>query len=591
MRRVLPILIAVVFGVIAPNAMGEIRATAQVDKQQVAVGEPITYEIRVDGVRNAEVPELAEITGARTAYIGGSDQSVSSVMIINGQRQETRRESFVMQWRVTPTREGTLRIPVQDVVAGGQALKTRAVIVRVGAAQQTGDMTLSVRAGKNKVYVGEAVEVVILWRCMLSPRTAEFALLGDAGGALRWFDAPTSRNGERVELDLLGERVEAAQRVVRVGDGQVVEFEIRRFVVPTRSGEVVIGPLSVRSDLVVRRSRGFLDRDQTRKAGAVSEAVTLDVRALPGAGRPSGPGTVLVGKYEVSARASQTRVRMGDPLTLTVRVKGAMAGRVGTFALGDFEGFDGGFRVSDEVERRELDDGSLELVYTLRVTSGDVTEIPAVELVCFDTQTERYRVVRSEAIRLDVEETRVVTAADGFGGVQATSGSEIEDAGGGLMHNYAVDEVVRDTGFGLGDVVRSPVWLGAAGAPPAVFAGALLLVGARRVREKRGEKKANGKRAMGDARRAIARADDAEGIAAGVRGYMRDRFGVGGEATADAIERAVGGEAGGGLIGVLGRCDAARFGGGEASDIAQLKTEAVGALETIERSHKLGGRA
>jgi hypothetical protein len=230
-------------------------------------------------------------------------------------------------------------------------------------------------------------------------------------------------------------------------------------------------------------------------------------------------------------------------------------------------------------------------VYTLRVTDGDVTEIPVVELACFDTVKERYRVVRSKAIRLDVEATRVVTAADGFGGGQTETGSEIEDAGGGILANYSGDVLLRPMGFSAKESARSVVWIGAAAASPAAFCGALLLGGARRARERRGSKRANGKRAMGGARRAIGEARDAEAIAAGVRAYMRDRFEMGGEVTADAIERAVGGGAGGALVEVLDQCDAARFGGASESDIGRLRGQAVDALETIEQAHKLGGES
>ncbi len=597
MRRLIGfILCAVVFVCsAAPGANAQdakVSATARVDTARTVVGDAITYEIKVEGARSADTPVLGEISGANVSYIGGSDSSVSSVMIINGRRSETRRESYVMQWRITPTREGTLRIPAAEVRVGGAILKTGAVIVRVGAAQQTGDMTLVVRAGRDRVYVGEAVEVVIRWRCMLSPRTAEFTNIGKDQDGIRWFDAPASPNGERQELELLGERVVAAQRVVQTSSGQAIEFEIRRFVVPQRSGKVVIGPLSVRSDLVVRKARGFFDRDQTRRAGAVSDAVVLDVQPLPTRSAGDGQrGAVLVGRYEVRASASRARVRMGDPLTVTVRVIGAMAGRVGTFRLDEIPGFSDGFRISDEVERRELDDGSLGLTYTVRVTSDEVTEIPAVELVCFDTEKEQYRTIRSRAIPLHVEATRVVTATDGFGAAGAGSGSGVEDAGGGIMHNYSGEVLLRPMGFSIVDAARSAVWVGAAATPPTLFAGALVLIGARRARERNGSRKASGRRAIGEARRAIGGAADGEGIAAGVRGYMRDRFEIGGEVTADAIARVAPGESGRGLVGVLERCDAARFGAGESVDIAAMRGEAVGALEAVERAQRKGGSA
>jgi hypothetical protein len=150
MRQLIGILIAVAVGIVAQDASGEIRASARSDKQRVVVGEAFIYEIRLDGVRSAEAPELGEIAGARVDFIGGSDSSVSSVMIVNGRRRETSRESYVMQWRVTPTREGTIRMPVQTVDAGGRTVQAGSVIVRVGAAQQTGDMTLNLRAGKKK---------------------------------------------------------------------------------------------------------------------------------------------------------------------------------------------------------------------------------------------------------------------------------------------------------------------------------------------------------------------------------------------------------------------------------------------------------
>jgi hypothetical protein len=155
-------------------------------------------------------------------------------------------------------------------------------------------------------YVGEQVTVTIY-----------LYMRGPLRGAPTITDEPTT-DGFWVHDLLPPQRtLEGTQQMV--GSMPFHAYMLRRFAAfPLRAGEVTIGPMSVQIPMgTVFDIFSTPQPDQSR----TGVPVTLDVRALPTAGRPA--GDVHVGALALEAALDRTQAPTGDAVTLTLRASGS----------------------------------------------------------------------------------------------------------------------------------------------------------------------------------------------------------------------------------------------------------------------------
>src|SRR5690606_9387310 len=94
------------------------------------------------------------------------------------------------------------------------------------------------------------------------------------------------------------------------------------------------------------------DRTRTQRVVIASDPVTLEVRPLPAEGRPAGFNG-LVGRYDLSVTADRERASVGDPIGLSLRIRGPepMSGAAPPSL--EAPHLTGDFRVDSEGWRRE----------------------------------------------------------------------------------------------------------------------------------------------------------------------------------------------------------------------------------------------
>ena len=340
-----------------------------------------------------------------------------------------------------------------------------------------------------------------------------------------------------------------------------------------------------------RRGPGRFPRADWRPEFASSDPLTLRVGALPREGRPDG-FSGLVGRFEVATRADRTEVDVGDPIELEIVVRGSAAlARIPTPDLEGAGAFADAFQVSDAPEPRRRGDGFVVFRKIVRPLRDDIDAIPSVELPYFDTDSGRYGLARSRPIPLRVNRTRRVTLTDAVGAEGAAAGATLGDGAAGLAHNYGVEDGgLVGAPRGAGDVLASPVWIGALAAPPAAYALALCGVLVRR-RSASGEAARRRRSALPRARAALARAGDTSEIAEAVFAYAREATGrdapgmTPGDAE-EAIAALSGAEAAAGVRAALDRCDAGRYAGAASSEAGRLRDEALEAIERADRASR-----
>jgi hypothetical protein len=193
-----------------------------------------------------------------------------------------------------------------------------------------------------------------------------------------------------------------------------------------------------------------------------------------------------VGSFHISAAASPTDVRVGDPINLEVALSGpSYLDYVRLPNLSLSPGMAAGFTIPDERPQGIVKGRAKIFTQAIRAKSVNVEEIPGIALNYFNPETGLYETARTNPIPIKVDATRMLTSADLDGIDPATQAATDEPPR--LASNYeASDALVRRKPGVL--QFTSAGWLVALAAPPLVFFG---LLGLLRLRERQPEVRVN----------------------------------------------------------------------------------------------------
>ncbi|MHC4646979.1 MAG: BatD family protein [Planctomycetota bacterium] len=253
-------------------------------------------------------------------------------------------------------------------------------------------------------------------------------------------------------------------RVVRTGRSATL-LSFSKLLLARRPGTIEIAPVSVSADMVVGRSRGVFGFDRKyQRFTTSSESVKLTVLPLPAQGRPA-QFYGLVGRYAISASATPTKVSVGDPITLTIKVGGSKYLKpVRWPALEQVPQLARNFKIPSEKSPPALQEGFKVFTQTLRANNDKVAEIPPIALVYFDPEEGRYEVANTEPIKLEVAPTQILTIADLEGTDFKPVNREVEAIKKGLAANYTKPDALRDMSFSAVGAMFSPgyalIWAG-----------------------------------------------------------------------------------------------------------------------------------
>jgi len=610
MRTILALLVAALSTlVVATPARAQDarpRITAQVSDREVYAGQPFQLHVIIENAQDPPAPDLGSLERRfDVRRLGRSDVSSHQTTIINGRRRDETQHRFIHRYQLTATSAGTTRIPALVVTIDGRRYTTTPIGIRVLEPQETDDVKLRIAVEDDSPFVGEPVEVTFTWLIARNVSSDFSFTLSRPDGAFELYDAPrpdiTQRdlNSARfMRIEALGAETMAEQGQAQVDGRTFTTLAFKKLLVPRRSGARTLGPALVNCEIEIgRRRRGiFGDEPVYDTVVAPSNEVALNVRPLPEEGRPSGFNGV-VGPITLRTEAAPTQVNVGDPIELMVRIQAPPPiERIDPPDLAAIDAFTENFRLSDDVPEIDRDAGSMTLTTVVRAADDDVERLPSIEIPYFDPNRKRYEIARSAPISLEVRPTQVVTLGDAVGDVGPAAGAEIEEQRGGLAANFTTDEALVNQAVDWDETIRSPVTIGLAAGPPAVYLAAAA-VGAlrRRAAERAPLKRSRG--ALGDAVRTLRTVgrdggpEPAGEVSGAVREYIARRFdkpapSLTPEECARLLhERGV--EEAQELRAVLERCDAARF-AGASEPLSELAAHAEALLRQADR--RLGRR-
>ena len=587
-----------------------ITVRAAVETDRVYAGESFAYRVIVEGATPQVQPQLPALDAFEVAYEGGQDVSSHSITIVNGRRTETVIEQYYFQYRLTALSPGQHTIPAATLTLDGRTYRTEPIAITVVEPTEHQDFKLRLTLEKERVYVGEPVRLQLTW--YLRQNVRGFALSLPLSGAFAAGDpaAPAAArqgllSGEYVAVPFLGSEVLARRGQGTLNGEQFTTLTLEKVLIPQETGQFRIGPAAVELNVVTGQtpSRSLFDnffsgssffgnspfgREVMRKLVVPSNELDLDVVPLPEP-RPAS-FTGLVGAYSIETAAAPTAVNVGDPITLTIRIRGPEPlDTIPAPALQAQQSLVADFKVSDEPSTPFVQDGSAVFTQTVRALNDRVGAIPSLDLSYFDVDAGEYRTVRSAPIPLVVRATREVTAADAVGGDgDALAATEVETRPEGIAHNYEDADVLTDQGVGLPERLRHPVWLAALLGPMAIYLG-LAAVHAARRRSGADSADSRRRRALRAAQQELRASDtstEAIHTSRAVYGYLAATFDVPvaglTPAEAERLLRARGLPPAAAVRELLERCDAARFAGLGPGAAEGLRDEAERLLDALD---------
>lgn len=385
---------------VAAPAAGGLELDVQLERTRVSVGEGVRYviEIAQEG-RGGRVPEpeLPDFTEMGISLKGPMTSQGQSTSWING--QVTRRTTVSYAYYLIPTKPGKFKLPVHVKVNGAKVRAPRIPVLEViGAAmpeeavapsetarpqEAPSDLFLWLRVDKPSPYVGEQVIYAIeLYESI--GRRVDISLNEPPGFQDFWTE----------ELNVTPTRAE-------VIDGRRfhVHTIFRRALFPQRAGELMIGRPQADVGVVAD-----LFRPVQRLRRVVGQALKLQVRPLPGAGRPPGFSPNNVGNFKIAAEVDRAQVKQGEPLTLTVTISGT--GNINAIDPGEWPALPGMRRYDPKVEvatyEGERVGGERRYEFLVIPEQAGALELPAHRFSFFDPATERYETVSTRPIKLEV---------------------------------------------------------------------------------------------------------------------------------------------------------------------------------------------
>jgi len=389
-----------------PARCADVRLTARIDRDHVMVYDRIQYTLTLEADRRGVPdPTPPDFNGFKQL---GAPRTSTQFSWVNGRTTSTKVYTYFLQaqkpgrFTISPARvtvDGQIyqSTPLQVVVAKPGTPRPRETgdedaFVNVPEEAQ-GSLFLRAVVDENNPYVGQAVTVSYFLYTRVRIRDYGMQQMPEYEGF--WVE----------ETDLPDQPVLQSRRINGVEYGEAKIHEVRLF--PTVTGELTIPPLNMVFDVQSRQRDPFDDffnspfRSNifgTRRETHTSQAMTIRVKPLPEQGKPA-DFSGAAGRFEMSAAIENTTVKAGEAMVVRVTLDGRYGLKIiPPPAAPPMENFKLFEPKSGEVQPHPTRPGWSRRTFEYIMvphSDGDYT-IPAFEFSYFDTERERYRILRTE---------------------------------------------------------------------------------------------------------------------------------------------------------------------------------------------------
>lgn len=284
-------------------------AVAEVQPREARPNQPIVYSIVIDGGNFDEIPSPRL---PPQLVLNSSASQSQEISIVNG-RQSIRSR---LGWTITASEPGEFVIPPQEVLVGGQILRTNdlKLLVKEGAQpeQQGTDPLLQISVDKTEFYQGEVVPIKASLYIHRSTNLRRIGLVEVSKD-----DFAIQRFPQQSE-----------QSLEMIGDQPYYVLTFRSSLTALKTGSLKVGPaaMEILLDMPIQMSPGFpqsffQQMGEPRKVSVRSPDIAVTVLPLPSENKPAN-FSGAVGDFTMSATASPSTLTVGDPITVEIAVTG-----------------------------------------------------------------------------------------------------------------------------------------------------------------------------------------------------------------------------------------------------------------------------
>lgn len=376
----------------------------------VAVGEQfrLTLSINERG-SNLQLPNLENFD----VLMGPSTSSSTSIQYVNGKR--TRSSSYSHTYVLSAKETGTFKLEPAKIKVGSKTYASNSISIQVikgqsgqsgsSQAQQSGTQTSSssqitaenlfveVIPNKRTVYKGEQIHATI----KIFSRV-DLTNISDA--SFPSFEGFWTQDIEVPPIQLQRE----AYKDVIYNVGTIKEV----ILVPQQTGDLSISPFELTCAVRQRVNsqsvfNDFFGSSRSVPVKVQSKPVSIKVKPLP-----SAPAAFdgAVGTFKVNSSIDKTSIKANEAITIRVKVSGnGNLKHINSLNFdfpADFEVYDPKTSYNFSTSAKGIT-GSTSFEYlVIPRFAGDFT-IPAADFTYFDTQTKKYKTVRTKSFDIHVE--------------------------------------------------------------------------------------------------------------------------------------------------------------------------------------------
>ena len=435
-------------------------------------GDQTHIQLKINGTRSGVNLELPTVDGLIIRQ-QGQPVSSSQTTIINGKMKQF--SGLVYKISVQSTKKGTFTIPPIRIRYNGDIYQTKTYNLKVVAPGKNPKMRLEVVASKTEIYPSEPVSITLSW--YIQDNIAEYEMR-----------FPLLQSKDQINLKLSEEITQTKTTTLNIeryevpfnqseqieGGESYTVYKTQLVVFPSVTGEFVIQPASVKALIQVGTEikKNFFG-DQVRvpkhqKVFAASKPLKIIVKALPQTEKPLF-FTGAIGEFKVSLTANASRVKVGDPIEIQIKITGqGKLDKIEAPLLTEMEGYNKDFVIVDNLQPGDISENTILFKQIIRPKHDQIKLIPPVHFSYFNTDQETYKTVESNSLPLKVLPTRKVQKSDiiNFNRNQQDDENSLAFSGQGIQANYIFEDALEDQ-------QEQPLWYILLFLPPLGYLGIL----------------------------------------------------------------------------------------------------------------------
>ena len=457
---------------VSARASGQVRVVAQVDKSEgIYVGQSFRYLIVIDGENKAGQVDLSPLAQYNPQSGGNQDISQITTTMRNNKVSRNVIKRYVMSYSLTVNRQGQIQLPPVTVTLDSTKYQTNPVQLNILKPGTTDKLDFDVVLSEQKCYVGQPVIMTVKFYVSTSADVGEFqfnlpVLTSDSF----YIEEPEITNPQAKLYRLnAGMTAHVSQRAVQHKGKSFILVSFNKVLIPRQAGQIDMGTSSVSAALAIGRARSrdpFLDnfrffssQKKYQRFAVNSQPLKLTVLPLPEQGKPGG-FYGLVGRYTIESSAEPTKVSVGDPITLTIKIGGSRYLKpVQWPELEEISKLARNFKIPSQKASPTIQDNMKVFTQTIRANNDKINQIPSIPLAFFDVDKGTYIESQTAPIELEVAPTKILTNADLEGTDPTYVNRRVEAIKKGISANYERPDVLTNQTFSPLAAIVSPGYM------------------------------------------------------------------------------------------------------------------------------------